>query len=102
MAVRAPLHYALEIPDLRLGEKFYRNFGLTDKPAQDEAIHLFCFSHRDVEELLCGHGVLAHAALAGERATLSSPARGRRCCPLAQGRSVVYDWHSRDRRHARV
>jgi hypothetical protein len=40
MAVRALLHYALEIPDLRVGEKFYRNFGLAEKAAQDEAIHL--------------------------------------------------------------
>jgi catechol 2,3-dioxygenase-like lactoylglutathione lyase family enzyme len=40
MAVRALLHYALEVPDLRVGEKFYRNFGLADKPTQDEAIHL--------------------------------------------------------------
>jgi hypothetical protein len=40
MAVRALLHYALEIPDLSVGEKFYRNFGLADKAAQDEAIHL--------------------------------------------------------------
>jgi hypothetical protein len=102
MPMRALLHYALEIPDLRVGEKFYRNFGLADKAARDEAVHLFCFSHPDVKELLCGHGVLAHAALAAERATPSSPAWDRRCCPLAQGRSVVYDWHSRDRRHARV
>jgi hypothetical protein len=39
MAVRALLHYALEIPDLSLGERFYRNFGLTDKSARDEAVH---------------------------------------------------------------
>lgn len=27
MAVRTLLHYALEIPDLSAGERFYRNFG---------------------------------------------------------------------------
>ena len=40
MAVRALLHYALEIPDLSVGERFYRNFGLADKSTRDEAVHL--------------------------------------------------------------
>ncbi len=40
MAVRALLHYALEIPDLSVGERFYQNFGLRDRPTRDEAVHL--------------------------------------------------------------
>jgi catechol 2,3-dioxygenase-like lactoylglutathione lyase family enzyme len=40
MPVRALLHYALEVPDVSVGERFYRNFGLTDKPARDNAVHL--------------------------------------------------------------
>jgi catechol 2,3-dioxygenase-like lactoylglutathione lyase family enzyme len=32
MAVRALLHYALEVPDQTVGEKFYRRFGLVDEP----------------------------------------------------------------------
>ncbi|MBI1845376.1 MAG: VOC family protein [Candidatus Rokubacteria bacterium] len=40
MAVRALLHYALEVPDQTVGEKFYRNFGLVDEPARDGAVHL--------------------------------------------------------------
>ena len=31
MAVRSLLHYALEVPDQTVGEKFYRNFGLIDE-----------------------------------------------------------------------
>ena len=37
MAVRALLHYALEIPDVSIGERFYRNFGLADQSARDGA-----------------------------------------------------------------
>jgi len=40
MPVRALLHYALEVPDQSVGEKFYRTFGLVDQPARDEAVHL--------------------------------------------------------------
>jgi len=40
MAVRALLHYALEVPDQSAGEKFYTNFGLVDAPDQDNAVHL--------------------------------------------------------------
>jgi catechol 2,3-dioxygenase-like lactoylglutathione lyase family enzyme len=40
MPVRALLHYALEVPDVSVGERFYQNFGLTDKPARDNAVHL--------------------------------------------------------------
>ena len=40
MPVRALLHYALEIPDQTVGEKFYRAFGLVDEPARDNAVHL--------------------------------------------------------------
>jgi catechol 2,3-dioxygenase-like lactoylglutathione lyase family enzyme len=40
MAVRALLHYALEVPDQTVGEKFYRSFGLVDETARDGAVHL--------------------------------------------------------------
>lgn len=40
MAVRALLHYALEVPDLTVGEKFYSDFGLVDEGGRDGAVHL--------------------------------------------------------------
>ena len=40
MPVRALLHYALEVPDQAVGEKFYRAFGLVGEPARDNAVHL--------------------------------------------------------------
>jgi hypothetical protein len=40
MAVRALLHYALDVPDQTVGEKFYRNFGLVDEAGRDGAVHL--------------------------------------------------------------
>ncbi len=40
MAVRALLHYALEVPDQTVGDKFYRSFGLVDDGARDGAVHL--------------------------------------------------------------
>jgi catechol 2,3-dioxygenase-like lactoylglutathione lyase family enzyme len=40
MAVKALLHYALEVPDQTVGERFYRNFGLVDEPGRDSAVHL--------------------------------------------------------------
>jgi catechol 2,3-dioxygenase-like lactoylglutathione lyase family enzyme len=40
MAVRALLHYALEVPDQTVGEKFYTLFGLSGAPARDDAVHL--------------------------------------------------------------
>jgi catechol 2,3-dioxygenase-like lactoylglutathione lyase family enzyme len=40
MAVKALLHYALEVPDQATGEKFYTNFGLVGASGRDEAVHL--------------------------------------------------------------
>jgi len=40
MAVKALLHYALEVPDQGAGEKFYTSFGLVGAPARDDAVHL--------------------------------------------------------------
>ena len=40
MAVRALLHYALEVPDPTAGERFYRSFGLVDEAGGDDAVHL--------------------------------------------------------------
>jgi catechol 2,3-dioxygenase len=40
MAVRSLLHYALEVPDQTVGEKFYRSFGLVDEPGRDGAVRL--------------------------------------------------------------
>lgn len=40
MAVRALLHYALEVPDQTAGQTFYRDFGLVEGSARDGAVHL--------------------------------------------------------------
>ena len=40
MAVTSLLHYALEVPDQTIGEKFYCNFGLAPTSARDNAVHL--------------------------------------------------------------
>ena len=40
MAVRSLLHYALEVPDQTVGEKFYRSFGLVDQTGRDDAVRL--------------------------------------------------------------
>jgi catechol 2,3-dioxygenase-like lactoylglutathione lyase family enzyme len=40
MAVRSLLHYALEVPDQTVGEKFYRSFGLVDEAGRDGAVRL--------------------------------------------------------------
>ena len=40
MAVRALLHYALEVPDQSVGEKFYTNFGLVGASSRDDALPL--------------------------------------------------------------
>src|SRR2546427_2584801 len=40
MAVKALLHYALEVPDQGAGEKFYSNFGLLNAPSRDATVRL--------------------------------------------------------------
>jgi catechol 2,3-dioxygenase-like lactoylglutathione lyase family enzyme len=40
MPVRALLHYALEVPDQTVADRFYRTFGLVGAPARDDAVHL--------------------------------------------------------------
>ena len=40
MPVRALLHYALEVPDQTVGEKFYHTFGLIEEPSRDNAVRL--------------------------------------------------------------
>ena len=40
MAVRSLLHYALEVPDQTLGEKFYTSFGLVDESRRDGSVAL--------------------------------------------------------------
>jgi len=40
MAVKALLHYALEVPDQTAGETFYRSFGLETASGRDDAVHL--------------------------------------------------------------
>ena len=41
MAVKALLHYALEVPDQTVGEKFYTTFGLVGESSRgDDALHL--------------------------------------------------------------
>jgi hypothetical protein len=51
MPVRALRHDALELPDPSIGEQFYRNFGLTDQSARDDAVHL-CPIHLPREPVL--------------------------------------------------
>lgn len=40
MPVRGLLHYALEVPDQQVGERFYRQFGLAEISARDGAVRL--------------------------------------------------------------
>jgi catechol 2,3-dioxygenase-like lactoylglutathione lyase family enzyme len=40
MAVRTLLHYALDVPDQTVGEKFYTSFGLVDEARRDGAVAL--------------------------------------------------------------
>ena len=40
MAVKALLHYALEVPDQAAGEKFYTSFGLVSESGRDDAVRL--------------------------------------------------------------
>src|SRR6266851_5485621 len=40
MAVRTFLHYALEVPDLTVGQRFYEDFGLVDDTGRSDAVRL--------------------------------------------------------------
>ena len=40
MAVKAFLHYALEVPDQTVGQKYYQDFGLVDTPGKGDAVRL--------------------------------------------------------------
>jgi catechol 2,3-dioxygenase-like lactoylglutathione lyase family enzyme len=40
MAVRSLLHYALEVPDQAVGQRYYRDFGLADDSRGDAAVRL--------------------------------------------------------------
>jgi catechol 2,3-dioxygenase-like lactoylglutathione lyase family enzyme len=40
MAVRAFLHYALEVPDPAVGQRYYQDFGLVDVPGRGDAARL--------------------------------------------------------------
>ena len=40
MAVRTFLHYALEIPDQTVGQRFYEDFGLVDGTGSSDAVRL--------------------------------------------------------------
>ena len=40
MAVRSFLHYALEVPDQTVGQKYYQDFGLVDASGSGEAVRL--------------------------------------------------------------
>lgn len=78
MAVRALLHDALEIPDLSVGVRLYRNFGPSDKPARDEAVYL-CPAQLPRESVLLYPGPekrlhhLAGGALASARVSALRP-----------------------------
>jgi len=40
MAVRSFLHYALEVPDQTVGQKYYQDFGLVDATGNGPAVRL--------------------------------------------------------------
>src|SRR6185503_13782591 len=40
MAVRTFLHYALEVPDQAVGQRFYEDFGLVDGTGSSDAVRL--------------------------------------------------------------
>src|SRR3989304_1954233 len=40
MAVTAFLHYALEVPDQAVGQRYYRDFGLTDATGKGDVVRL--------------------------------------------------------------
>ena len=40
MAVRSLLHYALEVPDQTVGQRFYQDFGLVDATGREDAVRL--------------------------------------------------------------
>jgi hypothetical protein len=40
MAVRTFLHYALEVPDQAVGQRFYEDFGLVDGTGRSDAVRL--------------------------------------------------------------
>ena len=40
MAVRSFLHYALEVPDQAVGQRFYEDFGLVDGTGSSDAVRL--------------------------------------------------------------
>ena len=40
MAVRSLLHYALEVPDQAVGQRYYRDFGLADDSRGGAAVRL--------------------------------------------------------------
>jgi catechol 2,3-dioxygenase-like lactoylglutathione lyase family enzyme len=54
MAVKALLHYALEVPDQTVGERFYTRFGLLNEPARDGAVRLRAASLKRESVLLYG------------------------------------------------
>ena len=40
MPVRSLLHYALEVPDQSVGQRYYRDFGLADESGRGAAVRL--------------------------------------------------------------
>ena len=40
MAVRSFLHYALEVPDPTVGQRFYEDFGLVDGAGSRDSVRL--------------------------------------------------------------
>ena len=40
MAVRSFLHYALEVPDQAVGQRYYEDFGLVDGTGSSDAVRL--------------------------------------------------------------
>ena len=54
MAVRTFLHYALEVPDQTVGQRFYEDFGLMDGTGSSDAVRLRPEGHGRDAVLLYG------------------------------------------------
>src|SRR5436309_15413349 len=87
MAVKALLHYALEVPDQGAGEKFYSNFGLVNAPSRDNAVRLKPAPLQRAAVLLYGGAKkrLHHLAFGAPNAVRLKPAPLQRAAVLLYG-----------------
>src|SRR2546426_11641300 len=80
MAVRALLHYALEVPDQTVGEKFYTSFGLVDEARRDGTVALRPSPLKRESVLLYGGARKrrAHMGFRAPRGRFAAPPRALR------------------------